>query len=46
MVAVITGVVTPFPRTEYRYGVFGSNPMSVKLRPVTVAIFIPDRSTS
>ena len=37
-VAVSTGVVIPLPRTEYRYGVFGNRPMSVKLRPVTVAM--------
>ena len=37
-VAVSTGVVIPLPRTEYRYGVFGSRPISEKLRPVTVAI--------
>ena len=37
-VAVSTGVVIPLPRTEYRYGVFGNKPMSVKLRPLTVAI--------
>jgi len=46
MVAVSTGVVTPFPRTEYRYGVFGYNPMSVKDNPVTVAILTPERRTS
>ena len=45
-VAVSTGVVIPLPRTEYRYGVSGNSPMSVKLRPVTVAIRCPDRSTS
>jgi hypothetical protein len=28
------------------YGVFGKSPMSVKLRVVTVAIGIPERSTS
>ena len=37
-VAVNTGVVTPLPRTEYRYGVLGSSPRSVKLWPVTSAI--------
>ena len=45
-VAVRTGVVTPLARTEYRYGVFGSRPMSVKALPLTVAIRCPDRSTS
>jgi len=46
MAAFTTGVVTPLPRIEYRYGVFGCNPMSVKVSEVTVAILIPDRSTS
>ena len=36
--AVSTGVVTPVPRMEYRYGVFGSKPMSVKRLPTSVAI--------
>ena len=45
-VAVSTGVVIPPPLIEYRYGVFGSRPWSVKLVPVTVAIRWPERSTS
>lgn len=45
-VAVSTGVVDPLARTEYRYGVLGSRPMSVKLVPFTVAIRSPERSTS
>jgi hypothetical protein len=46
MRAVISGVVVPLPRIEYRYGVFGNRPMSVNEVSVTVAIRIPDRSTS
>jgi len=45
-VAVNTGVVIPPPLIEYRYGVLGSSPSSVKLVPVTVAIRCPERSTS
>jgi len=44
--AVSTAVVTPLPRTEYRYGVLGCKPMSVNDREVTVAILIPERNTS
>jgi len=44
--AVSTGVVTPLPRTEYRYGVLGCKPMSVNDGDVTVAIRIPERNTS
>ena len=46
MAAVSTAVVTPPPRIEYRYGVFGCNPMSVNVNAVTVAILIPERKTS
>lgn len=46
MRAVISGVVVPLPRIEYRYGVFGSSPISVKDVSVTVAIGMPERSTS
>ena len=46
MVAVNSGVVTPPPRMEYRYGVFLFSPRSVNVRPVTVAIGTPERSTS
>ena len=44
----LRGGLTDPPRTEYTYGVFGSNPMSVKLVPFTVAIRSPasPRSTS
>jgi hypothetical protein len=46
MAAVSSGVLTPLPRMAYRYGVLENKPTSVKLRVATVAMGMPDRSTS